>query len=461
MALKNGQSSKQNHKPIYYGNWKIYSLTFQKVFRSFSRDSSFHIPEFLSSDSVVKIHQLRKKLLLYKIVRFNDQYYSTPTIPGFPSSAYDNMVSKGGLNFLSAGTELKTQIDSVFLAITSKCHLSCKHCYEKFNINKSIDISSNNWEQIITKLQKIGVNIFILTGGEPLNDFDKLIEILTKSNKQLSDFHIHTSGNSITIQKALQLKQAGLKAAAVGLDDFDESRHDKVRGKGSFSDAVKVLEIFNQVGIMTYVNFCVGKEILINDRIYKFYDFVKSLNVSMIQLLEPRPCGGFFNNGNNDIWLDENDKSKLLGFTIRGNKDKAYKNHPIIYYVAHIEGKNQLGCHMGGLSHFYIDSLGNVCPCVFFPVKYGNIIEEDIIDIYNRMRTNIPTPFHVDCPSLLLKKNIKEIYLIERELPIPYSLIQKDISSLYNYSPVLVSPNKGSELNFELKGHYNEKANIH
>lgn len=461
MIFKNGQLSNKNHKPIYYRNWKIYSLTFQKVFRSFiSRDSSLHIPEFLSSDSVVKIHQLRKKLLLYKLVRFNDQYYSTPTIPAFPSSAYDNMVSKGGLNFLSAGTKAKRQVDSVFLAITNKCNLKCAYCYERQNINNPKNIPIQKWQDVIRSLQKVGVNVFILTGGEPLLEFDKLIAILKSANQDESDFHLHTSGYSVTEEKVRALKEAGLKAVAVGLDDFDEFRYDKIRGKGSFYDAVKALQLFNQVGIMTYVNFCVRKEMLIDDRLFQYYDFVKKLNVSMIQLLEPRPCGGYLNNGFH-AWLDDNDREKLTKFTYNGNRKKSFKNHPLVYYVAHIEGKNQLGCHMGGLSHFYIDSLGNVCPCVFFPVKYGNLLEENIIDIYRRMRTNIPAPFHVDCPSLMLTKNIKEIYLTKRELPIPYSLIQKDINSLYNNSPVFVSSNNDSEFNFELKGHNNEKADIH
>lgn len=454
---------KVNFKPTFYKNNKIIILTLRSAFLNFIYiiKNSHNKVKFLSLKNILGILQLRKNLLLYKIVRFNNQYFSTPTIPAFPSSAYDNMVSKGGLNFLSAGAELKQQIDSVFLAITNKCTLSCKYCYEKFNINKSIEISSSEWIRIINKLQSIGVNIFILTGGEPLNDYNKLIEILSNSNKQLSDFHIHTSGNSITIQKALQLKQAGLKAAAVGLDDFDESRHDKIRGKWSFRNAVKALRIFNDAGILTYVNFCASKEILSENRSYKFYDFVKSLNVSMIQLLEPRPCGGFFNNGFENAWLNETERKKLLEFATRGNKDKVYKNYPLIYYVAHIEGKNQLGCHMGGLSHFYIDSVGNVCPCVFFPVKYGNILKEDIIDIYKRMRSKIPAPIHTDCPSILLEKDIRTVYQLNRELPVSFVQIQERINSLYQFSDSSVKIDINQKFKPELKGLQNEKSDIH
>ena len=366
--------------PKYYRNLKIIELTLTSILRNTSHlgSNSLSPKKFLSFLKIFDTLRLRKQLLLHKLVFFNNQYYSTPTIPAFPSKAYDNMVLKGGLNFYSAGTKQKSQIDSVFLAITNKCKLNCTYCYEKYNINKSEDIQVDKWEEIIKSLQNIGVNIFILSGGEPLLAFDKLLSILRSADKEKSDFHLHTSGNSVTEQKVKELRDAGLKAAAIGLDDFEEKEHDRIRGRGSFADAVKSLQLFNEAGILTYVNFCVRKEMLRNDNLYKYFDFVKRLNVSMIQLLEPRPCGGYFND-ESEVYLNDDDKRILTEFTLNGNKKRKYKKYPIIYYVAHLEGKHQLGCHMGGLSHFYIDSKGNVCPCVFFPVSYGNITEEILI----------------------------------------------------------------------------------
>jgi len=429
----------KKYRPKYYRNWKIFSLTLASLFKNKNHlNSNISYPkEFLSPANILSTHLLRKKLLLYKLVRFGNQYYSTPTIPAFPSKAYDNMVSKGGLNFQSAGTELKRQIDSVFLAITNKCNLKCEYCYEKNNINKGEDIPLVKWNEIIKSLQSIGVNIIILSGGEPLLAYDNLLSILKSADKNKSDFHLHTSGNSITEQKVEKLRDAGLKAVAIGLDDFDKDRHDKIRGRGSFVNAIKALKLFNSAGILTYVNFCVRKEMLKDDNLYKYFDFVRGLNVSMIQLLEPRPCGGYFNNGS-DVWLDDEDKKILTEFTLAGNKKRIYKKYPLIYYVAHIEGREQLGCHMGGLSHFYIDSRGNVCPCVFFPVSYGNINKDNIISIYQKMRINIPHPLHSECPSLMLADRLRENYKDNKEFPVPSDQVQEQIDTLYKntFSPI-------------------------
>lgn len=432
---KQTNAQKINFTPKYYRNWKIVSLTFASIIKSFMHISPISKNHFIIhfTKDILKTFRLKKKLYLHKLIYFNYQYYSTPTIPTFPSKAYNKMVLNGGLNFLSAGTEAKRQVDSVFLAITNKCRLGCGYCYEKFNLNQPNNISTNKWKEIVKSLQSIGVNIFILSGGEPLIDFNKLIDILSLSDKDLSDFHLHTSGDSVTFEKVRQLKTAGLKAAAVGLDSFDQQKHDLVRGKGSFLNATNALQLFNQAGIFTYVNLCVSKDILSADNLYQYLEFVKSLNVSMIQLLEPRPCGGYFSNINNSSFNAE-DKKKLSEFTLNANKKRAYKNHPLIYYVAHIEGKNQMGCHMGGLSHFYIDSRGNVCPCVFFPVKYGNVLDEDIQSIYYRMRKNIPAPLHTECPSLLLSNHFRDLFNKDKQIPIPYEKIQKQIDLLYDES---------------------------
>ena len=183
-----------------------------------------------------------------------------------------------------------------------------------------------------------GVSVIILTGGEPMLEFDKTIELLKYGNKDLSDFHIHTSGFGVTLEKAKELKKAGLMSAAVGLDDVDPKRHDSLRGyEGAFDMALNALKCFNEAGIFTYVNTCATKEFIRSGDLWKFYELMKKLNVSVIQLLEPRPYGGFFGE-NGNVLLNESDKKIFTEFFIEGNTNKKYKDYPLIYYVAYIEG---------------------------------------------------------------------------------------------------------------------------
>lgn len=415
------------HKPKFLSKTGIVLLFLRTLF--FEGIQNRLIREAYSLKTIVKILRLRKKLLLTKIIKFNDRYYSTLSIPGSPSPAYDNMIKNGGMNFTAAGTNLKKQIDTVLLAITSNCQLRCNYCYEKQNLNSNNIIPINKWIEIIHKLQSMGTSIIILTGGEPLLDIDRLVKILEEGNKDLSDFHIHTSGFSVTEEKVKRLKEAGLTAAGVGPDDYRAGIHNKIRGKNSFEEAVKALKLFNEAGILTYVNFTPGREILELNSLFQYLDFARSLNVSLIELLEPRPCGGFINYEMKNSFTAE-DRNLLYEFTLKANSLRRFRNHPLVYYLAHIEGKNQMGCMMGGLSHFYIDSAGNVNPCVFMPVSFGNILNDDFNKIYKLMRSTIRRPLHSDCPSLLISGAIKNKINNGCSVPVPYNSISHEWNNI-------------------------------
>ncbi|RPI73149.1 MAG: radical SAM protein [Ignavibacteriales bacterium] len=414
---------KKKHSPIYLRKIEVIGFLLRTLI--FEGIKSRIIREAYSLRKISKILKLRKKLLLTKIIKFNNKYYSTLSIPGSPSPAYNNMIKNGGMNFSAAGTDLKKQIDTVLLAITSKCMLKCSYCYEKQNLNSDIAIPGYKWIEIVEQLQARGTSNIILTGGEPLTDFEKLLKILEAGDKNLSDFHIHTSGYSITKEKVKSLKEAGLTAAGVGLDDYRPKLHNKIRGNNSFEHAVKALRMFNEAGILTYVNFTPGSKIMNLDDLLNYLSFVKSLNVSLVELLEPRRCGGFINYNIENLF-NKSDKNLLNEFTVKANTEKKYKNHPLVYYLAHIEGKDQMGCMMGGLSHFYIDSAGNVNPCVFMPVSFGNIINDNFDKIFKRMRSVINKPIHSECPSILMSESIKSKILDNEVIPVPFTSISAD-----------------------------------
>jgi MoaA/NifB/PqqE/SkfB family radical SAM enzyme len=82
------------------------------------------------------------------------------------------------------------------------------------------------------------------------------------------------------------------------------------------------------------------------------------------------------------------------------------RGYPAVYLPAYTESPQNLGCMMGGLSHLHIDSRGNVEPCVFVPVSFGNITDTSFTDIYRRMREAIPRPLHGRCPALQLADRV-------------------------------------------------------
>jgi len=231
------------------------------------------------------------------------------------------------------------------------------------------------------------------------------------------------------------LKDAGLTAAGVGLDDVNPERFDSPRGRrGAFDDAVKALENFNQAGVFTYTNLCLTTPLVQSGDLWRYYDLVRELNVGLVEILEPRPTGGYAGRDIDDLFT-ASDRSIVADFVRAGNAEKRYRNYPLLFYLAEIESPEKMGCMMGGLSHFSIDSAGNVIPCVFVPIGFGNILEEDFKTIFQRMRVAIPAPIHTGCASLLLKD------LIARGgtaggAPMHYETIRKDWNTALQPSSV-------------------------
>jgi MoaA/NifB/PqqE/SkfB family radical SAM enzyme len=380
----------------------------------------------------LKTLKIKRSLKQKKVIKFNDHYYLSLRAPHWPSKPFDNMIANGGLNFSCAGTQRKPQIDYVILAITRKCNYNCKHCYEHFNLAKEETVSIKRWREVISEIQQIGVSIINLSGGEPMLRYEGLLDLLSKGNKDRSDFHLHTSGHNVTLDKALELKNAGLMAAAVGLDDVDPERQDSLRGyMGSYSEATQALRNFHQADVFTYTNICVTKDLIHSGELWDYFELVKELKGGGIQMLEPRPCGGYFSEASRYL-LSEDERQMVTRFFLKGNQEKRYKDYPQIFYISYAEAPERMGCMMGGLSQLYIDSKGNVEPCVFLPVSFGNIMEESFSDIYRKMKKAVPFPLHKECPSLFLSETLKKKRKAGKSLPIPYEDIEKEWDEMYD-----------------------------
>lgn len=396
------------------------------LFRRDSLSIRNALRESLSMNVIKTNYQARKKLYLGKMIHHDGKFYSSLAVPGLPSEAFANSVRNGIFNLFDSKITEKRQIDTALLAITSNCPLNCRHCYEKENINSYTTLTNEDWVKTVKALQEHGCGVIILTGGEPLSDFERLLTILSSGDKNLSDFHIHTSGMTVTEEKVKKLKEAGLAAAGVGIDHYDEYRNDRLRGRGSFKSALKAINLFVKHEILTYVNFCATNEMVNETDLMKYAEFLKERGVALIEVLEPRECGGF--KGDQSVLLGRGEKATLLEFMKKINLDKKYLDYPIIYYLAHLEGKDGLGCLMGGLSHFYIDSAGNINPCVFMPVTFGNILNGDFETIFTKMRNEIPYPLKTDCPAIAISKEVAT----ETSHPVPFERVADKFKQLFS-----------------------------
>jgi MoaA/NifB/PqqE/SkfB family radical SAM enzyme len=376
--------------------------------------------------SLRTIHN-RKLIAIRRYAKLGEHYFGTTMrIPRWPSQAFDHMVANGGLNIEPELIKDKHQIDSVIIAITRKCTYDCEHCYAYTDRSDEDAVPVDRWIEVVRQIQDVGASVIVLSGGEPMVRFGDMIEILRSADKSLSDFHLHTSGKGMSLQRARELKDAGLVAAGIGLDYPDAERHDRFRGQpGAFRDATNALEDLRRAGLFTYTNVCLQKDLLNNGALRDHLDLARRLRVGTIQLLEPKPSGRYEMQEPDHLFSDE-DRRSVTEFFAEVNQSDKYKDYPPVAYTAYYERPENFGCLMGGFSHLSIDGSGNVNPCVFVPVSFGNILNEDFSVIYKRMRATISQPIRRDCASLLLRQTIARRRAESRGAAVPYNTIRQE-----------------------------------
>ncbi len=116
------------------------------------------------------------------------------------------------------------------ISLTDRCNFRCRYCMPKevFGPNfqflpKDTLLTDDEIERLARIFVSLGVRKLRLTGGEPLlrPHLEQLIARLA-GIPSVEDISLTTNGSLLTHDKALQLKEAGLKRVTISLDALDD-----------------------------------------------------------------------------------------------------------------------------------------------------------------------------------------------------------------------------------------------
>jgi MoaA/NifB/PqqE/SkfB family radical SAM enzyme len=316
-----------------------------------------------------------------KIVRIGNVYKMHLYLPAFPSPAFFHALKR----FLMRGGEPSPV--SVLLSVTKACTYNCPHCYQKKDTDKEVSI--NQLIETAKVLQNLGVSFYNIEGGEPLLKPDRLLKLVSNLDKR-AEVWVNTNGYSLTEEKAKKMKAAGVFGVMISVHHWKKEKFDAFVGKeGAFDDAMTALEIFKKTGIATAINCCPTKETIEEGGIERIMKLAKDFGCSYVQLIHGKPAGGWL--GRKDPLENEIIKEMALSHPIF-NKSFKYREYPAISSQVFESLRENFGCTAGGVERFYINHHGEVQPCEFMNISFGNIEEEDFLDIYKRMKSYFRKP---------------------------------------------------------------------
>jgi MoaA/NifB/PqqE/SkfB family radical SAM enzyme len=300
-------------------------------------------------------------------------------LPPLNSKAYKRFINEQLLSRIDGPSHAQ-------IGITNDCPQNCEYCYNKNRSGKVMD--KGTILQVIHDLKNMGVVWLGLTGGEPLLNKD-IVEITASASDDCA-VKLFTTGCTLTNSLAADLKKAGLFSACISLDHYIAEEHDKTRRyKGAYKEALKAIEIFKQTGIHIGVSAVFSKQMIRSNRVNEFLSFLSELGVDEAWLSEVKPSVEDYQQAN--MVIDEEDRLALVHLQDRYNK----KGKLTVNYLGHFEGSEHFGCN-AGRKMIYIDAFGEVSPCVFTPMTFGNVHDTPVRQIFNDMKP-LFRPSHEGC----------------------------------------------------------------
>ena len=136
------------------------------------------------------------------------------------------------------------------IEVTSRCNLRCAHCYGHF-ARDGQDLPVAWAENIASQAAELGVRVVTISGGEPLLLGACLTNYITPFN--LKGMRVYLTTNAIGIGHSIRREVFnGLTGVQVSIDGCEQT-HDRIRGNGTFGEAVAGIKTLTKWGVQTSV----------------------------------------------------------------------------------------------------------------------------------------------------------------------------------------------------------------
>jgi radical SAM protein with 4Fe4S-binding SPASM domain len=297
---------------------------------------------------------------------------------------------------------------------TKLCNMRCEHCYESASPEAAEDeLTTEEAKRVIDEFEDAGVVAIAFSGGEPLLRKD-IFEVAgyAKSNGFFTS--VATNGTTITRETAKKMKDV-FGYAEISLDGFEEV-HDRFRGvPGSWKRTCEGIKNCVAEGIDTCVALTATRYNL--QEIPKLVDFAEQeLGVKRAVVFNYVPVGRGKNIVDQDLSPQERQELlKYLYLKMAGSDCKmlcfstapqfsavslelsrgAYNTGVVVstHFTSEgamraLRGKTESladflgGCGAGRL-YCGLEPNGDITPCVFMPIKIGNIRKDRLRDIWH------------------------------------------------------------------------------
>ena len=287
-------------------------------------------------------------------------------------------------------------------ALNNSCNFVCRHCYSRNDTAEELD-----GELLCAAMKKVaaaGVLSVNFGGGEPLLRRD-LLAIASCAAGCGMRVSMNSNGYLIDAEQAAALKKAGFSKVGISIDSHLAELHDRFRGvAGSHERSIKALAYLRAAGIRTSISTVICT--FNHDHIDSLIAFALEHKVSQLNFHNFKCSGlGLANKDELDLppaqWREFYRKALRAKAEVTGLDISL--DDPIIASLGLKSGSSLVKGSVCGKLSLNIKSNGDITPCGFIPVVIGNIVSDDLKEIWDdspvleKLRHKTPTGKCASC----------------------------------------------------------------
>jgi len=269
-------------------------------------------------------------------------------------------------------------------AVTYRCQCKCSHCSAGDHLRNDInELSTKEAKKLIDDGQDLGITILAFTGGEPLLRED-IYELISHVDQNKTMPILFTNGLLLTDENVEKLADAGLYSLFVSLDSPDLREHDRLRGvNGLFETALRGIEKMKSKGVFVGISSYATRSGTRRGLYKKMHQLAIDLGLHNLLLFDCVPTGKLLKDTSDVLMREQREEIYEYSASI-------FKNR-IIPPVSSQSWQNSLEAYMAGIGclagniQYYVSAYGEVTPCDFAPLSFGNIRSEPLKTIWKKI----------------------------------------------------------------------------
>ncbi|MGI6230894.1 MAG: radical SAM protein [Tractidigestivibacter sp.] len=254
---------------------------------------------------------------------------------------------------------------------TSACNMHCVGCWAA-DYSKSLNLTYDEMDSLVTQAAELGCHWFMLTGGEPMVRWRDIVKLAEKHDDCL--FSLYTNGTLINQQVCDDCKRTGNILFSVSLEGFEDA-NDSRRGEGCFDKVMAAFDLMKANGIPFGISTAYTRNNVESVTSDEYLDMVIEKGALWAWYFHYMPVG----EGANADLMPTIEQREYMIKRIREIRD--YEGgKPIMTMDFQNDGEFVGGCIAGGRVFCHITAKGDVEPCVFIHYSNANIKEKSLIE---------------------------------------------------------------------------------